>query len=222
MLKNRFIYEEYLEEIFDFDKSFMKQLNLLGKVDNNYFPHEKIPCRMSSKFEKYNNQMYCILTDNCQLELRYHLPEKVRILKYENQKLKLSYELLLNFRQQVVLDYFIYNDEDVFILRGYGSKEYNSWAISVYFPSTNSLWMSPDYTQILKFYQDVLHRETNYRESIELEIKKVFDGMNPHQLQNCYIDNIDFEKNISFGIKSDLLLLYLIYYLSLAEDKGLF
>lgn len=200
---------------------YIKELSLMKEEYNDFLPVDKIPCKFPNNI-KYTDNMYFTFLPNCQVEARYRLPEYVTKIYYrEDRSWYIKNNHKVKYRQQVLIGYKIVNGHYYFFLRGYGNKEFNRYAVSIYHPDQNILWLTPDYNEVLAKYKTIIDdpKLTDVKKAID----DVIAGKHPETMEDEQHD--DYKRcfsqySISKMDEQYIVFLNLIYYLVCAEDNG--
>lgn len=227
-------YDEFLMDMLPWHHSRIKELSLMTSEHNDYMPDETVACKIPRDLKSFTNDIYFIYMQNGQVEVRYKLPEKVNRVYYNKSTWNVTNGFEVKYRQQALLYYFKVDQEVYLVLRGYGNKEFNRYAVSIYNPTDQSLWLIPEYEEILRLYKEII--ENPELKELEEGIEKIINGLHPFNLfsgvheeslslkderleVDCGDEHIPI-KRIDIG-KYKLFLNFL-YYLMYAEDSGFF
>ena len=227
-------YDEFLIDMLPWYHSKIKELSLMTAEDNDYMPDETISCKLPKDLEPFKSEIYFIYMQNGQVEARYKLPEEANRVYYNNRTWNVINGFKIKYRQQSLLYYFEVDKKIYLVLRGYGSKEFNRYAVSVYNATDQTLWLIPDYEEILRLYKEII--ENPKLKELEDGIEKIINGLHPFNLFSGVHDESLSLKEGKLEIDSGdelipkekvnigkyKLFLYFLHYLMYAEDSGFF
>jgi len=214
-------YDEFITQEMPWKASEMENLTFMAAEYNDFLPADSLPCGLPEGIKKYKENIYFMFVPNGSVEVRFKLPTYADEYFYcKNCEWKISKNTPITHRQQVLMGYTKVNENYYFFLRGYGSKEFNRYAISVYCPDKNALWGAPHYSEILTMYKEIISIENIpvFRNDLE----RVISGLHPRTIQyeNLFsYKGLFNEENVE--CKHQIFLNF-IFYLTIAEDKGMY
>lgn len=214
-------YDEYIAQELPWMSCDMKELSLMSQKHNDFLPTDLLPCALPKEIIKYKDSIYFIFISNGSIEVRFKLPAHTNEYFYDkNSKWKVNKDTPVKYRQQVLMGYTKINGNCYFFLRGYGSKEFNRYAISVYCPDKNALWGTPHYCEILTMYKEIL-ANPNIK-TFRYNLQDVISGSHPRSVENDELFSWQFSFNRDYVKCKYQIFLYFTFYLTIAEDHGMY
>lgn len=231
--------DEYYDEYYDDRLKEFRVESIIEKkslmANNSFRPDTQVGCILPDALKRYKDNIYYIQVPYGKVECRYILPEKIERYFYEGDGIWHPKYIDVPYRQQVLLDYRIYDGKTLMFLRGYGPQKINRYAISLYCPDDGKIWLSAEYKDILKIFEEMLC--DNVFDPLKECIFEIMDGIRPEyfevnfngndtEAKNKYIlklynGKIQSEFKRKFGF-SQFAFLNLLYHIFNAEDAGIF